>query len=708
MPPDHLQKSLARRVALIGALSMTAVLAAITAVISLGTMRDRHEAAEILAREKATTVTVAIEALDRSSSILVGRFFDAFREGFAETLELDPSGESLTNFGDRLNDNFNLVDQFKLQTGGVAGVFMIRNEEFVGITTSLEKEDGERAMGMVVGKEHPAYAPISAGLPYVGRSFLFGKPYMTRFEPVKNAEGRVVSALFIAFDLTSLHESIAELVDQSKIFDSGGIYVVDRGKSVDEAIFVFHPSAARKKVSDLNGNAEEFLQNLGDEGGRRAAPTLLGTGTGSRWAIVMRNASTGWYVIAEVSEAETIAPVLRSVSIQWGALTAVSLALGLGLWGLLRKWIGEPLAHLGKAVAAITEGDLTHAVNHRRTDEIGTLMSAVESMRQQLVRTLGEVSTAADSIGAASTQVAGGNQDLSFRTEQAASNLQQSSASMIQLTDTVKQTADSARTANQLAASASEVAQRGGSVVSQVVSTMDDISAASRKIADIIGVIDGIAFQTNILALNAAVEAARAGEQGRGFAVVAGEVRSLAKRSAEAAREIKSLIGASVGRVESGSRLVQDAGSTMGEIVVSVQRVTDIIGEISSAAAEQSQGIGQVNSAVSQLDQMTQQNAALVEESAAAAESLREQATKLASMVSRFTLPSRGHVTAPAHRPAAATPAAPRTAAATPKRPSAPAMPAPPQRPAAAPPAATPPAPRPTATVGDDGDWETF
>jgi methyl-accepting chemotaxis protein len=209
---------------------------------------------------------------------------------------------------------------------------------------------------------------------------------------------------------------------------------------------------------------------------------------------------------------------------------------------------------------------------------------------------------------------------------------------MEQLTGTVKQSADAAHTANQLAASAASVAQRGGSVVAQVVSTMDEINASSKKIADIIGTIDGIAFQTNILALNAAVEAARAGEQGRGFAVVAGEVRSLAQRSAAAAKEIKTLIGASVDRVESGSRLVADAGSTMGEIVASVQRVTDIISEISAAASEQSQGIGQVNAAVTQLDQMTQQNAALVEQSAAAAESLREQAERLAGTVATFQL----------------------------------------------------------------------
>ena len=270
-------------------------------------------------------------------------------------------------------------------------------------------------------------------------------------------------------------------------------------------------------------------------------------------------------------------------------------------------------------------------------------VGATDPVAQQLLETLrkmesaiNRVRTGTETIGTAANEIASGSADLSTRTEQTASNLQQAASSMAQLTSTVNQTAESARTANQLASSASEVAARGGQVVSQVVSTMDDINAASKKIADIIGTIDGIAFQTNILALNAAVEAARAGEQGRGFAVVASEVRSLAQRSAEAAREIKTLIGASVEKVDSGSRLVQDAGHTMSEIVASVQRVTDIIGEISAAAAEQSSGIGQVNGAVTQLDQMTQQNAALVEQSAAAAASLNDQARQLAEHVKVF------------------------------------------------------------------------
>jgi methyl-accepting chemotaxis protein len=329
---------------------------------------------------------------------------------------------------------------------------------------------------------------------------------------------------------------------------------------------------------------------------------------------------------------------MRTVWIAALVMGLIVLGLAVATASLVRA-ISTPLKELVDLAKRIGSGDLSpRAEAPARADEIGDLQRALSAMREALNRVVAEVRRSADSIQTASREIATGNTDLSQRTEQTASNLQQAASSMSQLTGTVRQSADSASTANQLANSAAQVAQRGGNVVGQVVATMDEINSSSKKIADIIGVIDGIAFQTNILALNAAVEAARAGEQGRGFAVVASEVRSLAQRSAAAAREIKGLIGTSVDKVETGARLVQDAGSTMDEIVASVKRVTDIIAEISASTVEQSQGLGIVNTSVGQLDQMTQQNAALVEESAAAAESLSEQALKLAELVSSFKL----------------------------------------------------------------------
>ena len=322
-----------------------------------------------------------------------------------------------------------------------------------------------------------------------------------------------------------------------------------------------------------------------------------------------------------------------------GGVGAVAIVVIIPLTLLNMLSICRPIEAAEHLATAIASGNLTtRDVDTSGSDEAAHLLGALTGMQDALSRMVGQMRQSSDSVGTASAEIATGNQELSSRTEQTAANLQQAASSMEQLTGTVKQSADSARQANQLASSAAEVAARGGAVVTQVVTTMDQINASSKKIADIIGVIDGIAFQTNILALNAAVEAARAGEQGRGFAVVASEVRSLAGRSAEAAKEIKDLIGASVEKVQDGSKLVADAGKTMTEIVSSVQRVSDIIGEITAAATEQSDGIGQVNGSVAQLDQMTQQNAALVEQSAAAAESLKEQAAQLASVVGTFRL----------------------------------------------------------------------
>ncbi len=342
-----------------------------------------------------------------------------------------------------------------------------------------------------------------------------------------------------------------------------------------------------------------------------------------------------------------------SSTLMLAAAAAMAALGGLVGWALSRSLTralgAEPVA-LSAAVQRVADGDLTHPLAVRPGDTTST-MAAVARMQHALTGIVSSVRGNSDSVATASAQIAQGNQDLSSRTEEQASALQQTAASMEQLGSAVQQNADNARQANQLAQGASEVAVKGGKVVSEVVSTMKDIQDSSQRIADIIGTIDGIAFQTNILALNAAVEAARAGEQGRGFAVVAGEVRSLAQRSAEAAKEIKTLITASVERVERGSTLVDQAGSTMTEVVGAIRRVTDIMGEISAASSEQSTGVAQVGDAVTQMDQATQQNAALVEESAAAAESLREQARQLVEAVSVFQLSHAGHAATPAAQP---------------------------------------------------------
>ncbi|MET0267437.1 MAG: methyl-accepting chemotaxis protein [Duganella sp.] len=391
-------------------------------------------------------------------------------------------------------------------------------------------------------------------------------------------------------------------------------------------------------------------------------------------------------------------------------LLVLNIGIGLALAVAVARIVSAPLQEAVAAASAVAEGDLTHDISVKSACETGQLMQALKNMTDNLQGLVAQVRSGTDLIATASAEIASGNQDLSSRTEEQASSLEETASSMEELTSTVKQNADNARQANQLAKSASGIAARGGEVVGQVVGTMASINESSRKIEDIISVIDGIAFQTNILALNAAVEAARAGEQGRGFAVVASEVRNLAHRSASAAKDIKQLISDSVQKVEAGSQLVNEAGTTMTEIVNSITRVTDIMAEISSASNEQSDGIEQVNTAVTQMDQVTQQNAALVEESAAAAESMQSQAAQLSAIVAVFKLHANS---ARAAAPAAQRPAPVSTGQASAPRLASPSKAAPAKARVAA---ATRPAvsktpgktPGKASQTVDGDEWETF
>ena len=510
--------------------------------------------------------------------------------------------------------------------------------------------------------------------------------------PLHDAWKKEIGSLNTGGDaLVKAHPADVALVD----------LVAKQKKLLADVVEIIDPIA--QQLTDAKMDATAALAYAGQ------ANEKLEAAQGNLTAILKSQQAGMAGIRGEIARGSMIASLARI------ALIGITLAIFLPLMWITLRSICSPLDQAVAVATRIASGDLANRIVAEGHDEPARLIRALADMQTSLRNLVGQVRESSESIEVASSEVASGNADLSQRTELAASHLQRTASSMDSLTVTVRQSTDSAHTANQLATSAASVAARGGQVVAQVVSTMEDINSSSKKIADIIGVIDGIAFQTNILALNAAVEAARAGEQGRGFAVVAGEVRNLAQRSAEAAKEIKALIGASVDRVESGSRLVNDAGTTMNEIVASVQRVTDIIGEISAASTEQSRGIVEVKGAIGEVDQMTQQNAALVEESAAAAESLKEQATKLAAVVSTFRLaegdssPRAAGFAAPAGSASAdqAITRAKAQAAAAPKATAAKPVPARSPAPARAAAAAPVAAPAPAATASDS-DWESF
>jgi methyl-accepting chemotaxis protein len=429
-------------------------------------------------------------------------------------------------------------------------------------------------------------------------------------------EKRMDTALATLRQHRDTYEKLISSTDEKAIaaeFDKGlAAFMADHGKMID--------------LSRAGNKTEARALSAG------TSAAALGTITENVNKLVKLNVEGG----DAASEAASV--VYQNARITSIILLVVNISIGMALAMWVARIVAGPLQEAVSLARDVADGDLTRSIDVRSACETGQLMQALKDMTGNLQNLVSQVRHGTDTIATASSEIASGNQDLSSRTEEQASSLEETASSMEELTSTVKQNADNARQANQLAQSASGIALKGGNVVGQVVGTMASINESSRKIVDIISVIDGIAFQTNILALNAAVEAARAGEQGRGFAVVAGEVRNLAHRSAAAAKDIKLLISDSVEKVETGSALVNQAGETMNEIVTSITRVTDIMSEITSASVEQSAGIEQVNTAIVQMDQVTQQNAALVEQAAAAAESMQEQAAKLSEVVSVFKL----------------------------------------------------------------------
>jgi methyl-accepting chemotaxis protein len=642
-------RSVAGRLALRSIVLLSIVFVAISILISSIVERNARADIERLVAEKTQSMANAVEASDTMGSQMLMQAFVGLDNYFDDTVVLQQDTGELLNRGMPLNNNFAIVDRFSADAGRVATIFMRKGDDFERISTSVKKQDGERAVGTLLDRHHPAYRAIMDGKPYTGRAVLFGTPYITHYAPLVDDTKKVVGILFAGTDITLFDQTTEKQINDVHFFETGGMYVIDPRTAIEDAIFAVHPQHKGKKVLDVFPDVQPFLAELGAHPATLMtnAPALLAGNKQIHWAVMQTSPMSNWWVVAEVSESEAFQRHWAAMRIIWLCLATAAILLGAGLFVMIRKTVSHPLAELADAVTTVSTGDLTHPVESNRSDEIGILMRAIETMRAQYHKILLQVRETSHSVSVASSEIASGSLDLSARTEQTASSLEETAASMEELTSIVNQSAESSQQANTLAASASSVAQQGGVVVKDVVVTMDSIHESSRKIADIIGVIDGIAFQTNLLALNAAVEAARAGEQGRGFAVVASEVRALAQRSAQAALEIKTLINDSVDKVANGSALVGRAGQIMEEVVHAVHNVSTMLADITNATSEQAQGIAQVNSAVTQLDQMTQQNAALVEESTAAAEGLKAQAAELSAAIAVFKFGDASIATSP-------------------------------------------------------------
>ena len=633
MPSIRSGATVARRITLLGGASLVVVLAAICAVMALMLGRRAQERTVSWMDAKVEAIAHSVDAHDQTAGLMVERFFKVFGDQFGRSFTLDEPGGRLLQLGIALNGYHNPCDKFTDFTGGAAAVLMKQGDAFTAVSSSLKDERGERSLGWRIDRTHAAFAALQQGRPHVGRATLHGRPYITRLQPVRDLQERIVGALFVAFDLSDFDRSLDAMVAGTRFFDSGGAYVVD-----PRGVLAFPAALRGRPLPAGAGGLLEALATATPGQELRGFRPVLKPAADDRFAVARRSGATGYWVVGEASTAEALRAQWQTLLPFLALFGLAALGLCAGLYALIRRWVGQPLRAVTAAVERVAGGDLSQPVAATRDDDIGAMLRGVERMRLRFVEMLGAVRSSADSVAAASGEIAAGNQDLSRRTEEASARLQQASAAMEQICCSVRQATDAAQQADGLSATASQMAQRGGEAVGDVVQTMTSIAASSQRIADITGVIDAIAFQTNLLALNAAVEAARAGDSGRGFAVVAGEVRALAQRAAAAAREIKALIEASVEEVRAGSLLAEAASARMQEILASVGRVNESLATISASATEQSRGLGDVNQSVATLDRMTQQNAALVEESAASAEHLKAQAQRLVQAMGSFRL----------------------------------------------------------------------
>ncbi|SFU87180.1 methyl-accepting chemotaxis protein [Pseudoduganella namucuonensis] len=652
---------------------VSAVFLAFVVLVEAGVSRlaEAEAAREVGDKTRMLSDTVGIVDADLRKQVTVyaklfkSKFPDGFTIDAGNMVKVGAESAPALSSGKMLNLDFSVPDDFTRLTGVYATVFVRRGDDFVRVTTSHKKENGERAIGTKLDHAHPGYRKVLEGQTYAGPASLFGGMYMTNYEPIRNAAGQVIGILYVGVGFDESLLSLKNKIKGLKLGETGHYFALEARAGKDLGKLLIHAQAeGRNALAAKDDAGGEYIRGMLERKQGVARYTLDGR---ERIAAYDHIKSWDMVVVGEAVVDEVTAPAaaLRNrLALVGLALVALVAAL---LYPLVLVLVKRPLEQALRVARTVAEGDLGSRIEVRSKDECGKLMAALKDMNDSLAAIVGQVRSGTLAIESTAVQMAEGNRDLASRTEEQASSIEETAASMTELTRAMERNSASAQQADALAQSASEVARKGGAVVSQVVATMASIKASAQKIADITGVIDGLAFQTNILALNAAVEAARAGEQGRGFAVVATEVRTLAQRSAAAAKEIKVLIGASVEQVELGDRLVANAGATMEDIVASVSRVTGIMDEMQGAGREQEVGINEVSAAVGQMDQAVQSNASLVEQAAAAAaaDALEGEAARLARMVQFFRLADQ-------REPAAAAPAAPPARAASARKPGPP------------------------------------
>ncbi|MET3139610.1 methyl-accepting chemotaxis protein [Undibacterium sp. GrIS 1.2] len=641
------------RLALFMFIIVGATLVTLIALINYSTNQQIEQRTALDVTDKTKMVADMLNIFDAGLRSQVSVDAKIFEGSFKGAVGLDPSrsidvagtATPVLKSGDGdLNGNFPVLDQFTSLSGAIATLFVKKDNDFIRVSTTLKKENGERAVGTVLDHTNPAFEIVSGGKSYVGIATIFGKQYMTQYDPIIDSGGKVIGIFFVGVNFTEAITQLKDKIRAMKIGDTGYFYALDAREGKNLGTLIIHPSKEGQIILDSkDSSGREFIKEILERKEGVIRYPWVNTERGeseTREKIVAFMPIKNWnWIVAGGVYTDEFTRDATALAHRYEAIGVILLlCLGGALYYVMRVRLSLPLQTVINAARNLAQGDLRTHISSTRVDEIGQLIEAINSIGTGLAEVVMQVRASTSEISLAADEISNGNADLSARSESQASSLEQTAASMQELTGTVKKNSESAKTANDLVVSAAGVATKGGQVVSQVISTMASIKESSKRIVDIISVIDGIAFQTNILALNAAVEAARAGEQGRGFAVVASEVRNLAQRSAAAAKEIASLIQDSVAKVDAGNLLAEQTGNTMTAILESVDKVTHIMAEISSASIEQSSGIEQVNQAVGQMDEMTQQNAALVEEAAAAAEAMSEQVNAMAKIVGVFKI----------------------------------------------------------------------